>query len=108
MAAADTVAAAEEKRSIKLSVPVKFGEEIIAELSYRKPTGADIVQCGHPLKINFAADPVEYSFDEQKMARMMATLYAQPPSVIGRLDPNDWTTCAWAIAGFFTPDLSKI
>ncbi len=93
---------------IALREPVKFGEETITQLEYRKPTGKDIIECGHPLKFDFAADPVQITLDERKMAAMMSALYRQPPSVIGRLSPNDWTTAAWALAGFFTPDLTKV
>lgn len=105
---AKTAVAETDGMKIKLNVPVKFGEESIEEIVYRKPTGADIIRCGHPLKINFTASPPEFTFDEQKMGRMMSALAGQPPSVIDRLDPNDWSTYAWAIAGFFTPDLRQI
>lgn len=93
---------------IPLSEPVKFGEETIKQLEYRKPTGRDIVECGHPLKFDFASDPPQITLDERKMAAMMSVLYRQPPSVISQLSPNDWTTAAWALAGFFTPDLMKL
>lgn len=107
-AGGEAVAAASPERTITLNSPVKFGEETITKLTYREPTGADIKSAGHPVKVNFAVDPPDFSFDEAKMERMMSLLYGHPPSVIARLSANDWTTCAWAIAGFFTPDLSKI
>jgi tail assembly chaperone E/41/14-like protein len=101
-------AAPSDGNIIPLREPVKFGEETITQLEYRKPTGRDIVECGHPLKFDFAADPPQITLDERKMAAMMSALYRQPPSVISRLAPNDWTTAAWALAGFFTPDLTKV
>ena len=101
-------AAPEPSNLVALNEPVKFGEETIKQLEFRKPTGKDIVECGHPLKFDFAQDPPQITLDERKMAAMMSALYRQPPSVIASLSPNDWTTAAWALAGFFTPDLRKL
>ena len=101
-------AAPEISNIVILSEPVKFGEDLIKQLEYRKPTGRDIVECGHPLRFDFAQDPPQITLDERKMAAMMSALYRQPPSVIAQLSPNDWTTAAWKLAGFFTPDLMKL
>jgi|GEM_PF-3613137 len=102
-----TQAAPTPTNIVVLSEPVQFGEEKITQMEYRKPTGADIIECGHPLKINWNGD-VPVTFDEKKMAAMMCALYRHPPSVIAKLSPQDWSTAAWAIAGFFMPDLTKI
>lgn len=104
----DEPVAASEDRTITLSKEVKFGDETIKTLEYRAPTGEDILRCGHPLKFNWSMDPPEITFDEKKMAAMMAALYRQPPSVISRLSPQDWTTAAVKIMVFFTPDLRQI
>lgn len=107
-AAAETTAAAVDENFVTLRDPVKFGDETVTRLEWRKPTGADIIACGHPLRIDFSSDPPSITLDEKKMAAMMSVLYRQPPSFIARLGPNDWTTAAWAIAGFFTPDWTRI
>ena len=101
-------AAPKEKTSVTLIEPIQFGEEKITTLEWRKPTGADIVNCGLPVKINFSTDPPEVTYDEKKMAAMMATLYRQPPSVISKLDPRDWFTAAMAIERFFYPDFNQL
>ena len=91
---------------LELSYPVKFGEETITFLEYRKPTARDIIENGAPCKVN--VETMHITFDEPKMNSMMASLYRQPPSMLAMMDPRDWMTAAWKIAPFFIPDLGKI
>ena len=69
-------------------------------LTFREPTGAEIQRIGMPVLINPEKRNIDFT---DSMGPMMATLASVPPSVIGRLSGQDWSTCAYAIAPFFLP-----
>lgn len=79
--------------------------EPVNEVSLREPTAGDIERAGCPVNVDFGFDPPKVTFDEPKMAAMMATLASVPPSSIRAMNPKDWSTIAWSIAGFFLPDM---
>lgn len=83
------------------------GEEVMS-IEFREPTGADIENYGNPVNIDFASSPPKISFDERKMAQMMAGLAGVPPSSIRQMHPKDWNTAAWSVAGFFVPDMAML
>jgi Phage tail assembly chaperone proteins, E, or 41 or 14 len=89
--------------TLRKSVPAN-GEDV-TELIFREPTAADIERCGVPVLLDMGRDPPRIEFDSKAMTQMMATLATVPPSTIRRMDPNDWSTAAWKLAGFFLPAL---
>lgn len=104
----ETSPAADGKIRVPLSKPVTAHGEEVRELAFREPTGADVVRCGVPARFEFGAEIVEPVFDAPKMAAMLAVLADVPPSTIGQLTANDWTTCAWSVARFFIPDVTTL
>ena len=99
----ETPSTPDSKVRVPLSRAVPAHGEDVLELVFREPRGADIARCGNPVKINFAAEPPDLSFDEAKMSRMMSALASVPESTIGLLTASDWMNCAWQVAGFFVP-----
>ncbi|MCX5496434.1 phage tail assembly protein [Kaistia dalseonensis] len=93
----------DNKIRVPLSRAIPAHGEQISELVFREPSGLDIARCGNPVKLNFAYDPPEVTFDEPKMARMMSMLGDVPASTIEKLTGSDWNACAWMLSGFFIP-----
>ena len=89
--------------AIELTTPVQAHGEMIKKLVFRRPTGGDIMQMGegYPIIINWQTGQV--TPNPKVMGDMMATLAAVPPSTIRMLDAEDWSTCAYALMGFFPP-----
>lgn len=90
---------------VKLRNPILSDGKPVSEIEFREPTGGDIERNGLPVNVDFSAEQPKVTFDEKKMTMMLAVLAAVPPSSIRSMHPKDWTSCAWLIAGFFTPDL---
>jgi hypothetical protein len=85
-----------------LHKPIRGNQnEEITELSFREPTGGDINRCGNPCRINFEGDVI---IDEKKMSLIMANLSGVLSPLLDRMDPRDWTSCAYRLRGFFLPD----
>lgn len=90
---------------VKLRKPILKDGDPSSEIEFREPTAGDIERAGQPVLLDFSSDPFKITFDEKKMTMMLSTLAAVPPSSIRSMHPKDWNTCAWLVAGFFTPDL---
>lgn len=89
-----------------LREPIKdLAGEDVTELKFRKPRGGDIMRCGNPVKYMPHDESQDITFDEVKMAKMLATLSGIPLPMIERMDPNDLLECAWGIASFFIPGM---
>ena len=73
----------------ELDKPVQAHGELIKEISFREPTGADIEKAGFPLDFDFRQDPPAISLNERKMAALMSLLASVPPSTIKALTPKD-------------------
>ena len=85
-----------------LHKPIRGNQnEEITQLSFREPTGGDINRCGNPCRINFEGDVV---IDEKKMSLIMANLSGVLSPLLDRMDPRDWSSCAYRLRGFFLPD----
>jgi hypothetical protein len=79
------------------------GEEL-TQLTFREPTGADIIRHGNPVRIDSDG---EIQMDEKKMTAMMAQLSDVLPPLIGAMHPVDWNSCAYRLRAFFLPDPSS-
>jgi hypothetical protein len=75
--------------------------EQLDELTFREPTGADIIRFGNPVWINTAG---EIMFDERKMTAMMAQLSGVLYPLLEAMHPQDWNSCAYRLRRFFLPD----
>jgi hypothetical protein len=95
-----------EKRKeivIDLNTPVMAHGEMLKKITFRRPTGGDIMSMGdgYPININWQTGAV--TPNAPVMGMMMSLLAAVPPSTIKALDAEDWSTCAHALMGFFPP-----
>ena len=90
--------------TITLSRPVMANGEMVKTLTFREPTGSDMVMIGEkwPVNIDWATGAV--TPNPEVMANVMSTLAAVPPSTIKALKGKDFSTCAHALLGFFVPD----
>jgi hypothetical protein len=88
---------------VKLRHKSIFGNkrEQLEELSFREPTGADIIRLGNPVWINTSG---EIMFDERKMTMMMAQLSGVLYPLLEAMHPQDWNSCAYRLRRFFLPD----
>jgi hypothetical protein len=80
---------------MKLTVPVKFGEEEITELKFKKPSGRQIRETGFP-----------FSLEAEGAMAMKAALYISlcasiPMSVVEKLDPVDLVAASGEVCSFF-------
>ena len=89
---------------MKLRHAVPAHGDMVKTLTFREPTGADIMALGegYPLLMDFTTG--EIRFNNGPMGQMLSTLAAVPPSTIRMMKAKDWITCAVALMGFFLPD----
>jgi hypothetical protein len=89
---------------ITLNKAVMANGEMVKKLTFREPTGSDMVQIGEkwPVNIDWASGDV--TPNPLIMANVMSTLAAVPPSTIKALGGKDFSTCAHRLMGFFVPD----
>jgi hypothetical protein len=105
MAEAKETAADDGVTIVKLRKEIQVHDEKVTELRLREPTAADIEKAGVPVVMDFSGELPKVTFDERKMSAMLSLLATAPPSSIRAMHTKDWLTAAWAIAGFFVPDL---
>ncbi|MET3996000.1 hypothetical protein ABID65_007672 [Bradyrhizobium sp. S3.9.2] len=88
---------------IDLGTPVQAHGEMLSKITFRRPTGKDIMAIGddYPIHIDWATGQVRPN--PPAMGQMMSLLAAVPPSTIQSMDAEDWSTCAHALMGFFPP-----
>ena len=89
--------------AIDLTTAVMAHGEMIKKITFRRPTGADIMAMGdgYPININWTTGQV--TPNPPVMGQMMSVLAVVPPSTIKAMDSEDWSTCAHALMGFFPP-----
>ncbi|MET3969095.1 phage tail assembly protein [Bradyrhizobium sp. S3.9.1] len=89
---------------VTLTDPVQAHGETVKELTFREPTGADLMMLkeGWPVDIDHVTGKV--TPNSAVMGQMMPMLAAVPPSTIKALKSNDFSNCAYALSGFFVPD----
>src|SRR5262245_37457764 len=73
----------------------------IKELSFRQPTGGDLMRHGVPVRIDVNGDVL---VDERKMTLMMTALSGVMTPFLETMDPRDWASCAYRLRNFFLPD----
>ena len=89
--------------TIDLTTPVMAHGDMVKKLTFRRPTGGDIMALGdnYPIHIDWTTGLIRPN--PPAMGEMMSTLAQVPPSTIKALDAEDWSTCAHALMGFFPP-----
>jgi hypothetical protein len=84
--------------------PISAYGEDVSVLKMRKPTGADLLRIGNPVKFSPFSDPPQIEHDYAKVVAMVARLANVPSSSLERLETDDLTALAWVITPFFTPN----
>jgi hypothetical protein len=94
--------------TIELLFPVQAHGEMVKKLTFRRPTGGDLMSLGegYPIIINFT--DAEMRPNPAVMGEMMALLAMVPPSTIKSLDSEDFATCAFALMSFFPPGVQAM
>ena len=89
--------------TVDLTTAIPVFDDTVKAISFRKPTGADIISLGNPVEFDAFSDPPKVTHDWSRMSAMMARLSGAPASSFRHMDPNDLVTCAWALSPFFIP-----
>jgi hypothetical protein len=89
---------------IELKKPIMANGEMVKKLTFREPTGGDMVQIGEKWPVNIDWQTGVVTPNPENMAGVMSVLAAVPPSTIKSLKGKDFSTCAFALMGFFVPD----
>jgi Phage tail assembly chaperone proteins, E, or 41 or 14 len=91
---------------VPLSKEVNAHGEMIKELRFREPTGADIEAVGSPIRIDFYGTEPKMRYETESMSAMMSRLATVPPSTIKMITARDWESAALQLAHrFFIPVL---
>jgi hypothetical protein len=98
----------EDTAEAKGGLTVKLQKAVIAHgeptksLTFRRPTGGDLMALSEwPITIDYASGRV--SPNPPIMGQMMSVLAGVPPSTVRQLEAQDWSTCAHRLMGFFVP-----
>jgi hypothetical protein len=88
----------------------KTRTEILNEITFREPTAMDIIKCGgNPCRIEItevSGGRVVYNpvIDDAKMMVLMANLSGLLEPQLQKMDPRDYTSCAYRLRSFFLPE----
>lgn len=91
-----------EPTTVKLSTPIEpIVGTTFTELTIREPTGADLIQAGHPLIIRDGGVQI----DSVAMNRLIWLCSGPkgpglPADAVAALPAADWQACAAAVTGF--------
>jgi hypothetical protein len=81
-----------------------YGEEVKV-LKIRKPTGADLLRIGNPIKIGMFSEPPTIDYDFPKVIAMVARLTNIPSPSLEKLSTDQMVALAITISPFFMPTL---
>jgi hypothetical protein len=100
---ADVLPVRRKEITINLLTPVQAHGDMVKTLTFRRPTGGDIMALGDDYPIHIDWQTGQIRPNPPAMGQMMSVLAQVPPSTIKALDAEDWSTCAHALMGFFPP-----
>jgi hypothetical protein len=89
----------------KLKREIKAHGQMIGELHFRAPTGADMIDIGNPVEVDMSSNPVRITHNMRVMGQMIARLAGINPAAVREMEPNDIAACAWLLTDFFVPAL---
>jgi hypothetical protein len=89
---------------IELRTPVMANGEMAKKLTFREPTGADMVQLGDKWPVNIDWETGVVSPNPAVMSGVISLLGAVPPSTVKALSGKDFATCSHRLMTFFVPD----
>lgn len=83
---------------MKLTVPVKFGEEEITELNFKRPDGRRIREIGFPFSMD---NDNSMSMKSNICMKYISLCASIPMSVVEKMDPADLVEASAEICLFF-------
>jgi hypothetical protein len=89
---------------VTLNKPVMANGEMVKTLTFREPTGNDMLQLGEKWPINIDWQTGAVSPNPAVMGNVISVLAAVPPSTVKALAGKDFATCSHRLMGFFVPD----
>jgi hypothetical protein len=94
--------------TVELAVPVQAFGATIKTLTFRRPTGADLMALGddYPIHINWHTGEIRPN--PPAMGAIMSTLAQVPFSTIQSMNGEDFSTCAHTLMGFFMPRIQAM
>lgn len=91
-----------EKTVFKLSRPIKVGDEEVAQIELREPTGADLDDLGYPYLVVVGEGEGERIELRPKVAgRYITRLAGIPPSAVSKICLVDRQHLQGVVMGFF-------
>ncbi len=87
---------------MKLSKPIKKGDEEIFDITLREPTGQDLIEIGYPYVIVMdEADGQSLKLQSKSIARYISRLGAIPPSTVEKISLADLQVLTGEVMSFF-------
>lgn len=90
----------------KLSRPVQSEGETIKQLTFRQPTGGDLMLLGDQYPISFDAEG-GIRINPGAMGEIMWRLANVPAPTVRSLSAKDFSGLCWALAPLFLPDVPE-
>ena len=90
--------------TIDLKKPVMANGEMTSKLTFREPTGNDMLQFGERWPVHIDWQTGDVSPNPSVMALVISQLGAVPPSTVKALGGKDFATISHRLMGFFVPD----
>jgi hypothetical protein len=88
---------------IDLEQPVQAFGAVVKALTFRVPTGGDLMAIGDNYPVHIYWDTREVRPNPAAMGEIMSMLGQVPLSTIKALKASDFATCAFALMVFFLP-----
>ncbi|MEP3245102.1 MAG: phage tail assembly protein [Sneathiella sp.] len=97
----------ENENVVELQKEVVSHGEPVSKLTFREPTGEDIMKSGHPMKITVSNDGggQTMSMDTQALGTLISRLAEIPASSVRAMSVSDFQSCTNVIMGFFGDSL---
>jgi len=83
--------------TVALKKPITAHGEDVTVLTFKEPTGQEIIECGYPMRIADGGVIPETG----SIAKYISKLASVPPSSVRQLGPDDFNACMSAVLGFF-------
>lgn len=86
--------------TMTLSQPIQAHGETVRTLTFRTPTGADLVKCGMPFRFTQRNGETSRDIDTIATAALIARLASVPPSSVETMTARDFVEGMAIVTGF--------
>lgn len=94
--------------TITLKKPIQAHGSQVSSLTFREPTGEDIMDAGYPMLVQIDGKKIQMKVDGNALGEMIARLSETPPSSIKKLHHADFNRAAGVVGGFFTESIVEL